>query len=293
MLKVREITKIYKKNNIIANSNITFNVNKGEMVCILGQNGAGKSTLIKVLCGLNKATSGHATLNEENLLKSRKLINEKVGAVLEGSRNIYYYMTIIENIEYFGRLNKIDKSEIRKRANYYLRLFKLSDRINSLVRTLSRGMQQKVAIIIALIKNPEVLLLDEPTLGLDITSSIQMVDILEELRKKENMIIIITTHDVRLIENLNCRIIFIKDGKLIKDTSYIELQKEFEKVKFIVEIRNKAKVNQYKIVKRDNYKTTIEVDDLKEVIRTISSSNILSIKRNDLTFEEMYKIVME
>jgi ABC-2 type transport system ATP-binding protein len=219
MLKISNISKEFGKNNkkVQALNHINLQVDKGEIVCILGHNGAGKTTLIKCISGLIIPTSGEITIDSESVIKNSNIPKNKVGAVLEGSRNIYYFLTPRENLKYFGLLNNLSKREIEERTEYYLNLFDLKNRENDMVKQFSRGMQQKVAIMVALMKEPDILLLDEPTLGLDIISSSIVKNIIKELSEKSNKTIMITTHDVRLIENLDSRVVFMKEGRLVKD----------------------------------------------------------------------------
>ncbi|MBK9726469.1 MAG: ABC transporter ATP-binding protein [Actinomycetales bacterium] len=220
-LVVRDLVKRYGE--VLANDHVSFNVNEGEIVCVLGANGAGKTTLIKTICGLVIPDEGECQYRGRSL-GDNAWTRASVGAVLEGSRNIYQYLSVVANLRYFGRLNRVEKGELGRRIDANLERFDLSEKRDVLVRELSRGMQQKVAILVALIKDPPILVLDEPTLGLDIPTSSRIVESIKALANEEGKIILITTHDVSVIEGLRRRVLFLKSGDLILDSTLNDIQ---------------------------------------------------------------------
>jgi ABC-2 type transport system ATP-binding protein len=146
----------------------------------------------------------------------KTLRNEKIGVVLEGARNVYGFMTVIDNLRYFSYLNKMDAEITEARIAKLLEMFSLTEKKDQTVSTLSRGMQQKVAIMIALLKDPEILILDEPTLGLDLVSQYKMETLLMELAQREHKILLISSHDLSLIERV-CKTVAIFDkGTLLE-----------------------------------------------------------------------------
>lgn len=304
MLKISNISKEFGKNNkkVQALNHINLQVDKGEIVCILGHNGAGKTTLIKCISGLIIPTSGEITIDSESVIKNSNIPKNKVGAVLEGSRNIYYYLTPRENLKYFGLLNNLSKREIEERTEYYLNLFDLKNRENDMVKQFSRGMQQKVAIMVALMKEPDILLLDEPTLGLDIISSSIVKNIIKELSEKSNKTIIITTHDVRLIENLDSRVVFMKEGRLVKDDylsnlkNIIGQEDTYELV--ITEQSFKRQMNElietdYQVIDNRENLIIINTTSKKWIAQNIDSLDIININKKEYDFEAIYRRILE
>ena len=304
MLKISNISKEFGKNNkkVQALNHINLQVDKGEIVCILGHNGAGKTTLIKCISGLIIPTSGEITIDSESVIKNSNIPKNKVGAVLEGSRNIYYYLTPRENLKYFGLLNNLSKREIEERTEYYLNLFDLKNRENDMVKQFSRGMQQKVAIMVALMKEPDILLLDEPTLGLDIISSSIVKNIIKELSEKSNKTIMITTHDVRLIENLDSRVVFMKEGRLVKDDylsnlkNIIGQEDIYELV--ITEQSFKRKMNElietdYQVIDNRENLIIINTTSKKWIAQNIDSLDIININKKEYDFEAIYRRILE
>lgn len=210
MLEIKNLKKSFKKKEVLRG--VTFSVNPGEIVCLLGNNGAGKTTLINCILKMIKPDSGIIKLDGKNIFdyKNRAYFSQ-VGALLETSSNIYDYLTGMQNIEYFAGLMNLDTSSLKK-ADRYIDEFKLRSAIHNPAGDYSRGMQQKLALIIALMASPKLLLLDEPTLGLDIESKLSVIDILNNVVKEEQMSVILTTHQMEVVQKLNSRILILKNG---------------------------------------------------------------------------------
>ena len=210
MLEIKNLKKSFKKKEVLRG--VTFSVNPGEIVCLLGNNGAGKTTLINCILKMIKPDSGIIELDEKNIFdyKNRAYFSQ-VGALLETSSNIYDYLTGMQNIEYFAGLMNLDTSSLKK-ADRSIDEFKLRSAIHNPAGDYSRGMQQKLALIIALMASPKLLLLDEPTLGLDIESKLSVIDILNNVVKEEQMSVILTTHQMEVVQKLNSRILILKNG---------------------------------------------------------------------------------
>lgn len=210
MLEIKNLKKSFKKKEVLRGVN--FSVNPGEIVCLLGNNGAGKTTLINCILKMIKPDSGIIELDGKNIFdyKNRAYFSQ-VGALLETSSNIYDYLTGMQNIEYFAGLMNLDTSSLKK-ADRFIDEFKLRSAIHNPAGDYSRGMQQKLALIIALMASPKLLLLDEPTLGLDIESKLSVIDILNNVVKEEQMSVILTTHQMEVVQKLNSRILILKNG---------------------------------------------------------------------------------
>ena len=210
MLTINNLKKSFKNKEVLRGVN--FSVNPGEIVCLLGNNGAGKTTLIKCILKMIKPDSGIIEFDGKNIFnyKNRAYFSQ-VGALLETSSNIYDYLTGMQNIEYFAGLMSLDTSSLKK-ADRYIDEFKLRSAIHNPAGDYSRGMQQKLALIIALMASPKLLLLDEPTLGLDIESKLSVIDILNNVVKEEQMSVILTTHQMEVVQKLNSRILILKNG---------------------------------------------------------------------------------
>lgn len=209
MLEIKNIKKSFGNKEVL--KDVSFSVGEGAIVCLLGNNGAGKTTIINCILRMIKADSGTILLNGRDI---RKYTNAEyfsnVNALLESSVNIYDYLTGGQNIDYFAGLMNMDKKD--SQIDKYIQLFGLEEAIDKPAGEYSRGMQQKLALVIALMSSPQLLLLDEPTLGLDIKSKLSVINALNEIIKTEKMSVILTTHQMDVVQKLNSRILILKDG---------------------------------------------------------------------------------
>lgn len=209
MLTITNLRKSFREKSVLKDA--SFTVNAGEIVCLLGNNGAGKTTIINCILKMIHQDSGEIRLDGKDIqnIKNGEYFN-KVSALLESSSNVYDYLTGWQNIEYFAGLSKIDSKtpDIAK----YIDDFELREAIHKPVGEYSRGMQQKLALIISLMLSPKLLLLDEPTLGLDIKSKNSVIDNLNHLVKEKGMAVILTTHQMEVVQKLNSRVLILKDG---------------------------------------------------------------------------------
>lgn len=211
--EIRNISKefIKRKNKFHALSDLNIQIVDTGIYGVLGPNGAGKTTLLKIMMKLLSPTSGEILYQGVNIKNLGKEYLETIGAVLEGNRNLYWYLTSMQNIEYSGRLMGMKDTDIYKRANALLETLELDSHLNKKVGYMSRGMQQKVAIISGMIHRPKILFLDEPTLGLDFKSK---KTIIKEIKKmgERGATIFLTTHQIDVIEELTKNLIIIENG---------------------------------------------------------------------------------
>ncbi|MQA04507.1 MAG: ATP-binding cassette domain-containing protein [Streptosporangiales bacterium] len=201
----------------------TLSVPWGQVIGLLGPNGAGKTTIIKMTAGLITPTAGTVRIGGHDIRRERAAAVRLVGAVLEGSRNVYWPMSAWENLMYFGRLKGLRGAEIKPRARRLLTELGLWDRRHQVVGGFSRGMQQKVAVAAALISDPQILLLDEPTLGLDVEAARTFKDWISRLARDEAKTIVLTTHQLQAAQELSDRIAVIRQGEIIADLPTAEL----------------------------------------------------------------------
>lgn len=223
------VSKTYgKSNNKPAVSDLSFTLNSGETLALLGPNGAGKTTTIKMLLGLVTPSDGQATVQgyDTAVPWQRQRAMPHVGAVLEGARNIYWRLSPTANLRYFGTLRGVPKQELAQRIDFWLTRLDLQDVAHKEVRFFSRGMQQKVAIAAALLHEPDILLLDEPTLGLDVQAARLMEDVIFELAM-QGKAILLTTHTMTLAERLASQILILNGGQTIAYGDTDALRQQF------------------------------------------------------------------
>jgi len=209
MLEIKGLKKSFKAKEVLKNLNLS--IKEGEIVCLLGNNGAGKTTLINCILRMIQADAGSILLDGRDIFtyKNEEYFS-KVNALLESSVNVYDYLTGWQNIEYFSGLLKLDSEN--EKIKTYISLFELEEAIHEAVGTYSRGMRQKLALLIALMSSPKLLLLDEPTLGLDIQSKLSVIQILNTIIKTEKIAVLLTSHQMDVVQKLQSRILILKDG---------------------------------------------------------------------------------
>lgn len=235
LLSAEGLVKTYRRGQVVqAVQGISLRLVAREILAFLGPNGAGKSTCIKMLAGLVDPDGGEVEVLGQKLTRNPKIKHE-IGVVLEGNRNLYWRMTPLENLIYFGGLHGMGYSEARRRSIELLERLDLSDKGNTLVQQLSRGMQQKVAIAAALVHNPRILLLDEPTLGLDVEGSESMKRIVIEMAA-EGRAVLIATHQLDIAESLANTVAVLNKGRLIADEKLNDLIARFSKQVFEIEV---------------------------------------------------------
>ena len=193
---------------------VDLQIQRGEIFGLLGPNGAGKSTTIRMLCTLLEPTSGTARVNGFDVVKQANDVRRSLGTVLAGERSIYWKLTGRENLEYFAALYHIPQAVAKKRVDELIERMELKDRANELVEKYSTGMRQRVAIAKALLARPPILLLDEPTLGLDPQAARNLRELIAQL-KQEGHTILLTTHYMEEADQLSDRIGIIDTGKVI------------------------------------------------------------------------------
>ena len=278
MLEVRDLYKSFGENDILKGVNLQME--KGKIHILLGNNGSGKSTIINCMLKLLKYDRGSITLDGEDIEELRNMIYfKKVSALLESSVNVYDNLSGEENIRYFAGLNRIN---IKKFDNHldYIKEFKLENHLDKKVGDYSRGMKQKLSLIIALISDPDYLLLDEPTLGLDFESTNNIIKILKKLAIEQNKSILITSHQIDVIEKLEGELLFLNDGKVehFNIMDYSNSIPDSYNVKFIQDGKT--------ITKR-------EESQIESFIKNYEEKNIIEIKKNEISLDEIVKVKLD
>jgi ABC-2 type transport system ATP-binding protein len=217
MIEVKNLTK--KFNGFTAVDHISFNVKESEIFGLLGPNGAGKTTTIRMLATLTRPTEGKATIGGYDIVKRDNKVRQLIGLVSE-KMIMYDRLTAKENLSFFGKLYSIPKNTLNERIDELLELVQLSKWKNSKVGTFSTGMRQRMNVVRALLNMPKVLFLDEPTLGLDPQSTVEVREFVKKINKENETTIILTTHMMNEADILCDRIGIIDHGQIAAlDTS--------------------------------------------------------------------------
>ncbi|WAX59174.1 ABC transporter ATP-binding protein [Jatrophihabitans cynanchi] len=239
-IEIAALSKIYR-NKLVAVDDVTLSIAAGTVFGLLGPNGAGKTTTIKMIAGLITPTTGRIQLGGFDVSRQRSQAVRQIGAVLEGSRNVYWPLSAWQNLLYFGRLKGLRSAGIKPRAQQLLTDLGLWGRRHDPVGSYSRGMQQKVAIAAALITDPPIILLDEPTLGLDVEAARTVRDWITHLAREEGKTIVLTTHQLDIAQQLADRIAVIRSGSVIADLPTRELLARYAEDR--VEVRVAGSLN--------------------------------------------------
>ena len=278
MIEVRDLYKSFGENDILKGVNLQME--KGKIHILLGNNGSGKSTIINCMLKLLKYDRGSITLDGEDIEELRNMIYfKKVSALLESSVNVYDNLSGEENIRYFAGLNRINIKKFDKHLDY-VKEFKLENQLDKKVGDYSRGMKQKLSLIIALISDPDYLLLDEPTLGLDFESTNNIIKILKRLAIEQNKSILITSHQIDVIEKLEGELFFLNNGKVehFNIMDYSNSIPDSYNVKFIQDGKT--------ITKR-------EESQIESFIKNYEEKNIIEIRKNEISLDEIVKVKLD
>lgn len=224
VIQVENLTKQFKK--IKAVDSISFSVDNGEIVGLLGENGAGKTTTLRMLATMLKITSGNAKINGYDIEKEAGKVRGEIGILFGGEVGLYDRLTARENIKYFAELNGMSDEEISTSISKLVDVLEMGDYIDRRVGKFSRGMKQKVAIARAIVHNPSVMLFDEPTAGLDVSAARIVQDFIIKC-KEEKRAIIFSSHSMQEVERLCDRVVIIHKGKILEQGTIEELKVKY------------------------------------------------------------------
>ncbi len=221
MLEIREISKYYR--NFAAVEDASFAVRPGEVTGYLGPNGSGKSTTVKIITALIEPSRGKVYLDGQDIRQDLVAFRRRLGYVPEEAI-LYSYLTGLEYLQLIGRLRGIALPVVDKRANDLLELFSLHPHRHAPIANYSKGMKQRVLISAALMHDPDVLILDEPLSGIDVSSALLFKFLLTELARKGKMILYIS-HVLEVVERVCARVVIIYRGKIMADDSVDNMRK--------------------------------------------------------------------
>lgn len=284
-----------KYKTINAVNNINFEIEQGEILAFIGPNGAGKSTTIKMLTGILYPTEGEIKVIGLDPSKQRKQLAYKIGTVFGQKEQLWTHLTPYDNFKFFGAIYDIPDKEIEERIAELIETFELEKFINTPVRNLSLGQRIRCEMVAALIHKPEILFLDEPTIGLDPVVKENIRKLIKKMNKEYNTTIFLTSHDVGDIEKLCKRVIIINNGKIIMDDSMTNLKYQYLNKK-IIEVKMKEKIklkdeDGIKILKDKGNSFKIELDSKKksvtDVIKMLEADNIIDINISSIPLEEI------
>ncbi|AAL82013.1 daunorubicin resistance protein DrrA family ABC transporter ATP-binding protein [Pyrococcus furiosus DSM 3638] len=306
VVEVKDLRKLYPKKIPLpfrkveyfeALKGITFSVKKGELFGLLGPNGAGKTTTIKILTTLLEPTSGVAKVLGYDVVKEPREIRRRINLVAEGERTLYWRLSGYENLRYFASIYYVPRREAEKRIKELLEMVGLWERRNDLVMNYSRGMKQRLAIAKALINDPEVLFLDEPTLGLDVQSAVFVRELVRKLVDEEGKTVLLTTHYMQEAEELCDRIAIIDHGRIIALDTPEGLKKMVRDNTIVeVKVRNYPGSNPFGLAKVEEQegvailRGSIDEEEIPRLVEFLVKNNakVLSVEVEEPTLEDVF-----
>lgn len=212
MIEIKNLTKIYNNKKVV--DDISFTVNDKEIFAFIGHNGAGKTTTIKSIVGINDFDSGEILINGKSI-KTQSLEAKKIIAYVPDNPDLYENMRAIDFINFICDMYEIDEEKRQNRILKYAKLLEIEDKLNDEISSFSHGMKQKIAIISALAHDPDILIMDEPFVGLDPKAVYDLKNIMKEMCQN-NKTIFFSTHILDVAEKLCDRVAIIKNGKIVK-----------------------------------------------------------------------------
>lgn len=303
LIKVKNLTKKY--GNFIAVDHISFEIADGEIVGLLGPNGAGKSTTMNMMTGFIEPTEGEITINGYDVVKQAKKAKSQIGYMPEGVP-LYSDLTVKEFIKYMGELKKVPRTELKIQIENILKETGLNDVQNKLIKNLSRGYKQRVSLAGALIGNPPVLILDEPTVGLDPKQITEIRNLIKSLGKRHT--VILSSHILSEVSQVCEKVIIINKGNIIAQDSPQNLERAVQNENLLlVTIEEKSnideivkqikEVEEFKLVnenadgtKQYSIKSKENQDIRKEIFETFAKEGItiFELKQTEATLEEAF-----
>lgn len=288
ILKCENLYKNFGKKQIL--KNVSFEIYSGDILGFIGPNGAGKTTTIKLILGLQGITQGKVEINGYNIENQFEKAIEKVGAIVENP-DLYMYLTGYKNLKLISNLyDNIDKNRIDE----VVKLVKLEKRINDKVSKYSLGMRQRLGIAQAILHKPNLLILDEPTNGLDPEGIKEMRELLINLAQKEKMAILISSHNLAELDNLSTKVCIIKNGEIIETSDIDSIKKESKEDYQVFEVDNTEKVKNILksaiIVDENHFKIDIQKGEIPEIVKLLVKEDILlyKIQKEEISLEKAF-----
>ncbi len=286
---------------ITAVDHISFSVRKGEILAFIGPNGAGKSTTIKMLTGILYPNSGEVSVLGISPTERRKKLAYKIGTVFGQKEQLWTHLTPYDNFKFFGAIYDLPDKRIEERIESLNQIFELEEIINTPVRNLSLGQRIRCEIAASLIHEPEVLFLDEPTIGLDPVVKENIRSLIKRMNKEFQTTVFLTSHDIGDIEKLCKRIIIVNHGRIVTDDSMENLKYHYLNKK-LVEVKLKEPMDLtgedgITVVKSKGNNLKLEVDitkkSISDAIKLIDADQIIDINISNVPLEniitEIYK----
>ena len=276
ILEIKNVSKYFGKTKVV--DNLSFEVKSGEILGFLGPNGAGKTTTIKMILGLLSIDEGNISINGYDVKKDFEKAMEFIGGIVENP-DLYGYLTAVENLKLHAKIRGIDYSEVYRT----LEMVGLQKSMNQKVSKFSLGMKQRAGLALSLLHSPKILILDEPTNGLDPVGIKDLRDILKNLAKEKNIAVLVSSHILSEMELMCDRVVVINEGKFVKtqelgnSSENADIEKKYEiKTKDIERAQNvlKEKLNKEGLISEGKLYVNIKPTEVSKVVKTFVYEDI-------------------
>lgn len=273
-IKLENICKKY--DNLEVLKDVSINIPQGSIYGLLGPNGAGKTTTIRIVNGIVGPNSGNVYLEGNKLDLKEKLLNKKAGVLTE-TASCYELLTAVENLKFFASLYGADSKNIESRIDYLLKKLSLYDAKDRKVKTYSTGMKKRINLARALIHDPEILFLDEPTTGLDPETSEIVNNFIKEMVEQNHKTVVLCTHQLKYAQDICTHYGFINHGKIVAEGSYEQLLQKYDNSIYL-SLKLSVIPQWLEIYEQKNEMVVVKAKDEKEVASIIKKLNDESIK---------------
>ncbi len=275
---------------------IDMEVMRGELLAFLGPNGAGKSTTIKMLTGILSATSGNISVLGFDPQKQRKDLSFRIGSVFGQKSQLWFHLPPMDSFRLLGAIYELDSNILDRRIGEITELFEIGELMDTPVRKLSLGQRMRCEFAASILHKPEIIFLDEPTIGLDVIVKQKIRELVSRLNKEEKTTIFLTSHDIGDVEQLCSRAVIINHGRIVMDSTvkalkYGYLNRKIIDVKFD-SVTNKSVLEGLKVIKSKGSSMKIEVDEKKEsiqdiMVRLMQAGAIIDVTITDIPMEKI------
>lgn len=310
MIRVEKLNKTFDQtrrtgwfkketSQFVAVDNIDLNIEAGERVAFIGPNGAGKSTTLKMLTGILHPTSGTAEIAGFDPWKQRQKLAYEIGAVFGQRTQLWPNLPIEKSLVLAGHIYDLDGAVITKRIAYLRELLRIEDLMQQSAKSLSLGQRMRCEIALSLIHSPKLILLDEPTIGLDVNAKASLREHLQSMAQHEETTIMLTSHDTGDIEEICDRVIMINHGRIVLDKPLSALKNDFDRRKFLTfitdEVEPSVSIDGVEIVEVGPHKITLSIDRDSTSLRQTIVQAMEALNVQDMTIENapLEKIIQE
>jgi ABC-2 type transport system ATP-binding protein len=282
---------------------LSFEMEAGELLGFIGPNGAGKSTTIKILTGILYPTSGEVSVLGFTPWKQRRQLAYHIGTVFGQRPQLWYHLPAIDTFTLFGKIYEVDDKEVKKRIDFLSEAFEIRDLLETPVRKLSLGQRMRCEVAASLIHKPKLLLLDEPSIGLDVVAKQHLRDTIQRMNQLENVGVLLTSHDAGDLEAICKRVIIINHGQIVYQDKVSTLKRRYLThkeigVRYAAEVAQDFRIEGAEVLKIGQYGVKLRFDSQKISVDTIMSriaekGSLVDITITDPPLEEVIASIYE